>query len=83
MSNITSTVLPIQRVMADATPLSWLDGLVIETSDAQLTVAFLDGSVSRLRLASAAELLPGEPVAYHPVAEILSAGRVAATARAV
>lgn len=80
---ISSTVLPIQRTMAGATPSAWQDGLVVEVADRELTVVFLDGSVTRLRVVGpAVELVAGEPVAYHPVAEILDATRLATTARA-
>ncbi|GAA4181586.1 nuclease [Gryllotalpicola koreensis] len=79
---ISSTVLPIQRAMAGATPRAWQDGLVVEASGSLLAVAFLDGTVAELRVFDAVGLSAGEPVAYHPVAEILDAGRVATTARA-
>lgn len=80
---ISPTVLPIQRAMAGATPTAWRDGLVLEAADSAVTVAFLDGSTARLRVAGpAVELVAGEPVAYHPVAEILDAARLATTARA-
>ena len=80
---IPSTVLPIQRTMANATPSSWRDGLVLAASETAVTVAFLDGSVARLHVAPRiVELTSGEPVAFHPVAEILDARGVATTARA-
>ena len=80
---ISSTVLPIQRTMAGATPSAWRDGLVLEAVGGAVAVAFLDGSVARLRVVGpAAELVAGEPVAYHPVAEILDAARLVTTARA-
>ena len=78
---ISSTVLPIQRAMAGATPKAWRDGLVLRASGAQIDVAFLDGSVARLSVFEALELAAGEPVAFHPVAEILDARQVATTAR--
>ncbi|AYG03972.1 nuclease [Gryllotalpicola protaetiae] len=80
---ISSTVLPIQRAMAGATPRAWRDGLVIEASGSGLGVAFLDGTTVRFDVFDAVELTVGEPVAYHPVAEILDAGKLATTARAV
>ena len=84
MSRTTSsTVLPIQRAMAGATPSAWRDGLVLEASGTELAVAFLDGAVQRLRVTGQAlALSAGEPVAYHPVAEILDAAAGATTARA-
>jgi hypothetical protein len=79
---ISSTVLPIQQAMAGATPSAWRDGLVLEASGNELSVAFLDGDVVTLRAFDAiAELGAGEPVAFHPVAEILDARHVATTAR--
>ncbi|MFJ7288225.1 nuclease [Curtobacterium sp. AB451] len=83
MSRTTpSTILPIQRVMADATPRAWRDGIVLETRPADLVVAFLDGDVTQLRVADADTLVSvGAPVAHHPAAEILSAGGRKTTAR--
>ena len=79
---ISPTVLPIQQAMAGATPSAWRDGLVLEASGAEVAIAHLDGSVSRLRVVGpAVELVAGEPVAYHPVAEILDARQIATTAR--
>jgi len=82
MSPITTpTVLPIQRLMAHATPRAWRDGIVVVVEGAAAAIAFLDGSVGLLH-APAADLVPGEPVAYHPVSEILAAGGRWTTARA-
>jgi hypothetical protein len=84
---IPSTVLPIQQAMAGATPTAWRDGLVIaaeahDEATTEFAVAFLDGGVARLRVAGAlAPLAAGEPIAYHPVAEILNAHRLVTTAR--
>ncbi|MFC4244285.1 nuclease [Gryllotalpicola reticulitermitis] len=79
---ISSTVLPIQRAMAGATPSAWRDGLVVEASGATASVVFLDGAVATLRVVGpAVELIAGEPVAYHPVAELLDAARLVTTAR--
>ncbi|WFR68098.1 nuclease [Curtobacterium flaccumfaciens] len=77
-----STILPIQRVMADATPRAWRDGVVVETRSADLVVAFLDGGLVQLRVADADSTVSiGDPVAHHPAAEILSAGGRRTTAR--
>ncbi|MGY2897613.1 hypothetical protein ACVKXF_000225 [Curtobacterium sp. PvP017] len=77
-----TTILPIQRVMANAAPGAWRDGIVVETRTADAVVAFLDGGVTQLRVASDdAFLSVGDPVAHHPVAEILSAGGRQTTAR--
>ncbi|GAA4163956.1 hypothetical protein GCM10022286_25150 [Gryllotalpicola daejeonensis] len=79
---ISSTVLPIQQAMAGATPSAWRDGLVLEASGNEIVVAFLEGGVLRLRAFDAlAELAAGEPVAFHPVAEILDARHLLTTAR--
>ena len=78
---ISSTVLPIQRAMAGATPKAWRDGLVLQASGTQIDVAFLDGSIARLGVFEALALTAGEPVAFHPVAEILDARQIATTAR--
>lgn len=81
---ISSTVLPIQRAMASAAWNAWRDGLVIAVEDAEVTIAFLEGGVQRLRLVGAdAEIAVGEPVAFHPVAEILDGAALVTTARAV
>jgi len=86
MSRTTpSTILPIQRVMADATPRAWRDGIVVEVRTADLVVAFLDSanaSTTQLRAADADTFVSvGDPVAHHPAAEILSAGGRKTTAR--
>jgi hypothetical protein len=83
MSRTTpSTILPIQRLMASAAPGAWRDGIVVETRAADAVVVFLDGAVAQLRVADANSVLSvGEPVAHHPVAEILSAGGRQTTAR--
>lgn len=80
--NISPTVLPIQRAMAEANPLAWRDGLVLAALEGVVSVAFLDGTTARLRVVGpAVGLVAGEPVAYHPVAELLAAGASRTTAR--
>ena len=75
-------LLPIQRMLADANPLGWRDGFVQRVEDDAVTVMFMDGAVQRLRVVGpAAELVAGEPVAYHPVAEVFHCGRFTTTAR--
>ncbi|ROS36213.1 nuclease [Curtobacterium sp. PhB78] len=77
-----TTILPIQRVMANAAPGAWRDGIVVETRPADAVVVFLDGGVTQLRVADAdAFLSVGDPIAHHPVAEILNAGGRQTTAR--
>lgn len=80
---ISSTVHPIQRCMAASNPAAWSDGLVARVDGATVTVALLSGATVRLRvIGPAADITSGEPVAYHPVAELLSAATVVTTARA-
>lgn len=80
---ISSTVHPIQRCMAASNPSAWWDGLVIEDDGSTATVALLNGSTVQLRIVGpAVDIAVGEPVAYHPVAELLSASSIITTARA-
>ncbi len=75
-------LLPIQRVLADANPLAWRDGFVQSVEEDTVAVMFLDGAVQRLQeVGPAAELVAGEPVAYHLVAEVFHCGRFTTTAR--
>jgi hypothetical protein len=78
-----TTILPIQRAMCGANPRAWRDGIVVEARGTEVTVVLLDGGVVRLLVADAAVAAVGDPVAHHPVAEVLSAGGRATTARAV
>lgn len=59
-------VLPIQHAVANASPSAWLDGIVVDDA----CMMMLDGDV--VLLDAAVELPVGEPVAFHPVAEILA-----------
>lgn len=72
-------VLPIQEVVATASPSAWRDGLVRAQGDAEVTVVLLDGD-ERV-LVTRATPQPGEPVAVHPVAELLAVGGVWYAAR--
>jgi len=65
-------VLPIQEAVASASPSAWRDGLVASRDQAVVTVVLLDGTVHTLATSAAPE--PGEPVAVHPVAEVLAVG---------
>ncbi|HWJ84437.1 MAG TPA: nuclease [Cellulomonas sp.] len=65
-------VLPIQEAVATASPSAWRDGLVVALDDAQVTVALLDGPVHVVTTRATPSL--GEPVAVHPVAEVLAVG---------
>lgn len=67
-----TTVLAIQRAVACASPRAWRD-LVVATSDrGELTLADWDGRI--LTVLTDADVAPGEPVAFHPVADVLAAG---------
>ncbi|WP_270352222.1 nuclease [Microbacterium testaceum] len=80
---ISSTVHPIQRCMAASNPSAWWDGLVVAADGATVTVALLNGATTDLRVVGpAVDIAMGEPVAYHPVAELLSAAAITTTARA-
>jgi len=72
-------VLPIQEVVATASPSAWRDGLVVAQGDAQVTVALLDGDLRVLTTRATPQ--PGEPVAVHPVAGLLALGGVWYAAR--
>lgn len=72
-------VLPVQEVVATASPSAWRDGLVRSADAAVVTVVLLDGAVRRL--VTRATPQPGEPVAVHPVAELLAVGGVWYAAR--
>jgi len=79
---ISSTVHPIQRCMAASNPSAWWDGLVVDADGATTIVALLNGTTVKLRIVGpAVDIAAGEPVAYHPVAELLSAATVVTTAR--
>lgn len=72
-------VLPIQEVVATASPTAWRDGIVVAQGDALVTVALLDGDTRTLTTRATPD--PGEPVAVHPVAELLAVGGVWFAAR--
>lgn len=74
-------VLPIQAAVATASPSAWRDGLVVSRSPGTVTVAHLDGGTSVLTTRAAPEL--GEPVAVHPVAEVVAIGGAWYAARPV
>ena len=73
MTNPSRTdVLPIQEVVAKAFPSAWLDGLVLSSRPGEVTVALLDGGARTLATGAAPAV--GEPVAVHPVAELVAVG---------
>jgi hypothetical protein len=82
----TFEVSAIQRCMATANPLAWRDAMVAAVTvaglDQWIALAFLDGTATVLRVVGPqVDLVAGEPVAYHPVAETLSVGDRWVTAR--
>jgi hypothetical protein len=74
-------VLPIQQVVATASPSAWRDGLVASQAPGAVTVALLDGAL--LTLATRVTPASGDPVAVHPVADLLAAGGAWYSARPV
>lgn len=76
----TLNVLSIQVRIAAGNPSAWRDGIVESVVEETVRVRLLDDTVLDLHVTDA-EGVPGvgEPVAYHPVAEIL-AGAVQTTA---
>jgi hypothetical protein len=71
-NNTTTRILAIQRVMACASPSSWRDAVVVTSVDGILELATLTGET--LHVVSEAPVAVGEPVAVHPVAEVLALG---------
>ncbi|WP_240752739.1 nuclease [Microbacterium hydrothermale] len=69
--------------MAASNPSAWWDGLVVDADGTTVTVALLTGATVTLRVVGpAVDIAVSEPVAYHPVAELLSASAILTTARA-
>ncbi|WP_345751236.1 hypothetical protein [Microbacterium rhizophilus] len=70
--NTTQDVLPVQRAVVSAWPSAWIDALVMcaDASGAVLTTLAGDA----LGVDARARVSVGEPVAFHPVAEVLSVG---------
>lgn len=73
-------VLPIQQAVANASPSAWRDGIVVGARRGEVVVAALDGALTTLGTAVVPAL--GEPVAFHPVAELLAVAGVRYPARA-
>ena len=67
------SVLPIQERVASASPSAWRDALVTSSLNGALELAFFDGETRSLWNHDALGLSAGEPVAWHPVAGLLSA----------
>jgi hypothetical protein len=74
-------VLPIQEIVATASPSAWRDGLVVARDRDATTVVLLDGDVRVL--SSRAAPAVGEPVAVHPVAGLVALGGTWYAARPV
>ena len=70
--NTTTRILAIQRVVACASPSGWRDALVLSATDGIARLATLDGGL--VQVSTDAPLAAGDPVAYHPVAEVLALG---------
>ena len=67
------SVLPIQERVASASPSAWRDALVTSSVNGAIELAFFDGETRSLWNHDALGLAVGEPVAWHPVAGLLSA----------
>lgn len=70
--NTTTRILPIQRVVACASPSGWRDAIVVAAPNRSAELVTLEGTV--VLIATEAPVSVGEPVAYHPVAEVLALG---------
>lgn len=71
-NSTTIRILAIQRVMACASPSSWRDAIVVSVADEIVELVTLEGELRRVT--SYAPVSVGEPVALHPVAEVLAIG---------
>lgn len=71
-NDTTTRILAIQRVMACASPSAWRDAVVVSAADGVVELVTLAGEA--LRVTSSAPVAAGDPVALHPVAEVLALG---------
>ena len=71
MNSHDTGVLAIQHAVANASPGAWRDAIVTR-ADEGILLSCLSGA--QLLVASNASVTVGEPVAYHPVAEVLAIG---------
>ena len=67
------SVLPIQERVASASPSAWRDALVTSSLNGAIELAFFDGETRSLWNHDSLGLAVGEPVAWHPVAGLISA----------
>lgn len=65
-------VLPIQRVVAAASPSAYRDAFVTSIEDDRVELAAWDDARIVIRTHDTAALTVGEPVSFHPVAGVLS-----------
>jgi hypothetical protein len=68
----TWDVLPVQRAVVSAWPSAWIDAFVMCSDASGIQLATLGGQA--LALDVRARVSAGEPVAFHPVAEVVSVG---------
>jgi len=71
MNTHDTGVLAIQHAVANASPGAWRDAIVTRV-DQGILLSCLSGV--ELLVSSNAPVVVGEPVAYHPVAEVLAVG---------
>ncbi|WP_159498801.1 nuclease [Microbacterium sp. 18062] len=62
---------PIQTAVASSAPGSWIDGLA-QADGHSVTFQDLDGTARTFWHHGEIDLVAGEPVAFHPVAGVLS-----------
>jgi hypothetical protein len=74
MSDHTTTrILAIQRVVACASPSGWRDAVVLSVAGGSIELVTLTGAVATVT--TDAPVVVGEPVGFHPVAEVIALGR--------
>jgi hypothetical protein len=71
--NTTTRILAIQRVVACASPSGWRDAFVVAVADGVVELTTFAGTLERV--ITDAPVAVGEPVAYHPVAEVIALGQ--------
>lgn len=68
------SVLPMQERVASASPGAWRDALVTSSVDGTLELVFLDGETRAVWNHDDLGIAAGEPLAWHPVAGVISVG---------